>query len=236
MTVAKDVPKDLEERLATARPSLERSSTAELVAGILRENIIEGSLPPGTRLSEERIGQVLGVSRNTLREAFRLLSHENLLVHEFHRGMFVRRLTAADVADIYRMRRALEAAGLRAGGTASPEAVLEVGRRAEEGRIAAETGDWVAVGTANMRFHRAITGLLGSPRMDEVMARLLAELRLAFHVMGEPRMFHEPYLGDNARIAALLTDGDHAQAERELVAYLNRAEAQLLASYADHAP
>jgi DNA-binding GntR family transcriptional regulator len=235
MAVAKDVAKDLEERLATARPSLERASTAELVAGILRENIIEGSLPPGTRLSEEVIGQALKVSRNTLREAFRLLSHENLLVHEFHRGMFVRRLTAADVADIYRLRRALETAGLRAAGSAPPEALREVARRVEEGRAAAETGDWVAVGTANMRFHRAIAALLGSPRMDETMARLLAELRLAFHVMGEPRMFHETYLDDNARIAVLLAEGDHGRAERELLAYLDRAEAQLLTAYAEHA-
>ncbi|MFI7705148.1 GntR family transcriptional regulator [Nonomuraea sp. NPDC049480] len=106
-----------EEHLSAARPALERAGTAELVASILRENIIEGSLPPGIRLSEEAIGQVLKVSRNTLREAFRLLSHENLLVHELHRGMFVRRLTASDVADIYRTRRALEAAacGRRAG-------------------------------------------------------------------------------------------------------------------------
>src|SRR3954468_16055413 len=110
------------ERLSAARPVLDRASTAELVANVLRENVIDGSLPPGTRLSEETIGNLLGVSRNTLREAFRLLSHENLLVHELHRGVFVRRLAAADVADIYRMRRILETASVRAAGAAPSEA------------------------------------------------------------------------------------------------------------------
>ncbi|GLW98079.1 GntR family transcriptional regulator [Microtetraspora sp. NBRC 16547] len=220
-------------RLSAARPVLERASTAELVAGVLRENVIEGSLPPGTRLSEEIIGQALGVSRNTLREAFRLLSHENLLVHEFHRGMFVRRLTAADVVDIYRMRRPLEAAGLRAAGAAPAEAVREVGRRVEEGRAAAEAGDWVGVGTANMRFHRAVAALLGSRRVDESMARILAELRLAFHMMGEPRPFHEPYLDDNTRIVALLAEGEYEQAATVLLAYLDTAESQLLATYGE---
>ncbi|MEN3539688.1 GntR family transcriptional regulator [Microbispora sp. ZYX-F-249] len=221
-------------RLSAARPLLDRASAAELVADVLRENVIDGSLPPGTRLSEETIGNLLGVSRNTLREAFRLLSHENLLVHELHRGVFVRKLAAADVADIYAMRRVLETAGVRAAATAPPEAVREVGRHVEEGRSAAGAGDWVAVGTANMRFHRAIAGLLSSPRVDESMARLLAELRLAFHVMGELRTFHEPYLEDNARIAALLAEGDHERAERELLAYFDAAQAQLLAAYAAH--
>ncbi|MEU8177717.1 GntR family transcriptional regulator [Microbispora hainanensis] len=222
-------------RLSAARPVLDRASAAELVADVLRENVIDGSLPPGTRLSEETIGNLLGVSRNTLREAFRLLSHENLLVHELHRGVFVRKLAAADVADIYAMRRILETAGVRASVTASPEALDEVRRHVEKGQAAAEEGDWAAVGTANMRFHRAITALLASPRVDETMARLLAELRLAFHVMGELRTFHEPYLEDNARIAALLIEGDPERAERELLAYFDTAEAQLLAAYAEHA-
>ncbi|MFL6051459.1 MAG: GntR family transcriptional regulator [Actinoallomurus sp.] len=213
---------------------LDRASTAELVANVLRENVIDGSLPPGTRLSEEAIGNLLGVSRNTLREAFRLLSHENLLVHELHRGVFVRRLYAADVADIYRMRRVLETAGVRAAGTAAPEAVREVQHYVDEGQAAADIDDWVAVGTANMRFHRAITALLGSPRTDETMARLLAELRLAFHVMGEPRTFHEPYLDHNLRIATLLAEGDYERAEKKLLAYFDAAEEQLLAAYADH--
>lgn len=179
-------------RLSAARPVLDRASAAELVADVLRENVIDGSLPPGTRLSEETIGNLLGVSRNTLREAFRLLSHENLLVHELHRGVFVRKLAAADVADIYAMRRILETAGVRAVVTAPPEAVGEVRRHVEEGQTAAENGDWAAVGTANMWFHRAIAALLASPRVDKTMARLLAELRLAFHVMGELRTFTSP--------------------------------------------
>jgi DNA-binding GntR family transcriptional regulator len=221
------------ERLSAARPMLDRASTAELVANVLRENVIDGSLPPGTRLSEETIGNLLGVSRNTLREAFRLLSHENLLVHELHRGVFVRRLAADDVADIYRMRRILETASVRAAGAAPSEAVQEVRHRVDEGQAAANVDDWVAVGTANMRFHRAITALLASPRADETMERLLAELRLAFHVMGELRTFHEPYLEDNARIATLLVEGDYERAETELLAYFDTAEAQLLAAYAD---
>lgn len=48
------------------------------------------------------MAEALGVSRKTLREAFRLLAHERLVVHEPHRGVAVRTL---DAADIYAIRR-----------------------------------------------------------------------------------------------------------------------------------
>lgn len=47
----------------------------------------------------------------TLREAFRLLSHERLLEHRFHRGVFVRVPTCTDVADLFLERRLLESRG-----------------------------------------------------------------------------------------------------------------------------
>ena len=82
--------------LAADRGGLARSSTAERVADIMRERITDGSLAPGSRLPEDAVGSALGVSRNTLREAFRLLVHERLAMAEFNRGVFVRRLTRDD--------------------------------------------------------------------------------------------------------------------------------------------
>ncbi len=86
-----------------------RSSTADRVAAVLRGRISEGDLPPGGKLAEDVVAGALGVSRNTLREAFRLLTHEKLLVHELDRGVFVRVLTAGDVIDIHRVRRLVSA-------------------------------------------------------------------------------------------------------------------------------
>jgi DNA-binding GntR family transcriptional regulator len=82
-----------------------------------------------------------------------------------------------------------------------------------------------------MHFHQAIASLAGSPRTDEAMRRVLAELRLVFHVMDAPRTFHERYLPGNRAIADLLAAGDFEAAERELGAYLDAAEAQLVEAY-----
>ncbi|GAA2586691.1 GntR family transcriptional regulator [Actinomadura fulvescens] len=219
------------DRIAAARDDLDRSSTAARVADLLRDQITAGLLVPGARLPEEELGKAAGVSRNTLRESFRLLVKERLLVHEFNRGVFVRTLTAGDVADIYRARRILECEGLRNAATAPPEALARLDAAVTAGERAAAAGDWPEVGTADIRFHKAIAALCGSPRVDEMVRHLLAELRLAFHQMVSPRDFHEPYLARNRQLVDLVQRGDTTAAERELRAYLDTAEAQLIRAY-----
>ncbi|GAA3460628.1 GntR family transcriptional regulator [Saccharothrix longispora] len=214
--------------LAKDRGDIDRSSTAERVADKLRASVLDGDIKPGQQLNEKALGDALRVSRNTLREAFRLLTHERLLVHEYSKGVFVRRPDAADVADLYAARRVIECGALRRWDDAPEEARQAVRDAVSSGRERAAAGDWTGVGTANIGFHRAVTALAGSARLDEEVKRLLAELRLAFHVMGDPEAFHRDYLPLHGELVTRL-DADHdvPAAEAALVAYLDRAEEQL---------
>ncbi|MFJ4978735.1 GntR family transcriptional regulator [Streptomyces coeruleorubidus] len=206
--------------LSDDRALLGRTSTAERVSDILRSRIAEGYFPPGTRLSEDSIGGALGVSRNTLRESFRLLTHERLLVHELNRGVFVRVLTVEDVEDIYRTRRLVECAVVR--GLGEPPYGLDgLAGAVDEGRRAAREGDWKGVGTANIHFHRELVALAASERTDELMRSVFAELRLAFHVVDEPQRLHEPYIARNVAILEALRAGDRGEAETLLAGYLD---------------
>lgn len=220
------------ERLADDRALLDRGSTAERVADILRARITEGVFRPGTRLSEEGLREALGISRNTLREAFRLLAHEGLLEHQLNRGVFVRLLTSADIRDLYAIRRILECGALRQLGTAPPAATARLREAIEAADEAAARADWSAVGTANMRFHQAIADLSGSRRVAEAVRALLAELRLVFLVVADPRQLHEPYVAGNRALYQLLISGDARAAEEALQRYFDDAEAQLLTAYA----
>ncbi|MFK0171708.1 GntR family transcriptional regulator [Streptomyces sp. NPDC090306] len=207
-------------QLAEDRALLGRTSTAERVSDILRTRIAEGYFLPGTRLSEDGIGGALGVSRNTLREAFRLLTHERLLVHELNRGVFVRVLTVEDVEDIYRTRRLVECAVVRELG-APPYALDGVAAAVAGGHAAAGESDWKGLATANIHFHRELVALAGSDRTDELMRGVFAELRLAFHIVNDPRRLHEPYLARNEQILAALRAGDAPAAGELLAGYLD---------------
>ena len=235
----------LEERFADLekdRHLLGRSSTAERVASILRDRITVGQLPPGTRLAEEAIAEALSVSRNTLREAFRLLTHERLLVHELNRGVFVRTLSSQDVVELYRVRRMIEIAALQGLGDGGADGdgrdenrdpFAKAADAVSEAEQAAEQDRWKDVGTANMHFHGALVELAGSRRIEEFMAQILAELRLVFYVMHDPRRFHEPYIARNREVLDALRGGDIAGAQELLTQYLNDAERQLVQAYAE---
>jgi DNA-binding GntR family transcriptional regulator len=194
-----------------------------------------GPAPPsGSRTSSgagsDSIGGALGVSRNTLRESFRLLTHERLLVHELNRGVFVRVLTVEDVEDIYRTRSLVECAVVRGLGD-PPYALGGLAEAVEEGRRSAREGDWKGVGTANIHFHRELVALAGSERTDELMRSVFAELRLAFHVVDDPRRLHEPYIARNAEILAALESGERGTAERLLAVYLDNSLERVVEVY-----
>jgi DNA-binding GntR family transcriptional regulator len=207
------------------------ASTAERVVDVLRGYLIEGRIPPGTRLSEEAFASAMSVSRNTLREAFRILAHEKLLVHEMNRGVFVRELSIDDLASIYQFRKILETSVVRDTSTHTAVQKLQIRLAVTEGYAAEEAEDWRTLGTTNMRFHQALVGLAGNPRLDGVMSQLLAEQRLAFHVMDPVKEYHQPYLQDNLQICNLIEAGEGEQAAQHLADYLDRARDQLIEAF-----
>ena len=208
------------------------SSSAERTADNLRRQITEGKLKPGRRVPEKELAAAAKVSRNTLREAFRLLSHEGLLVYEMHRGVFVPEPTEADVVDLYRLRRALECDVLRRlGPDSDPARLAPLRADVEASKAAADADDWPTVGTGNMRFHQHLVALAGSSRMDEITRRLLAELRLLFHVIDQPQELHEPYIARNRALLELIEAERYQEATDELHQYLLDSEERILVAF-----
>ncbi|MBQ1443287.1 MAG: GntR family transcriptional regulator [Renibacterium sp.] len=211
---------------ARKRLEIRRTGTGEMVAEVLRQRISEGDLPPGTQLAEESLADSLQVSRNSLREAFRLLAHERLINHELHRGVFVRRLDRDDVLQVYTARIFIEVAAVAncpAGATELRSALAAV----EQAELLAQEGRWMEVATCNLAFHQSLVDSVGSRRVSEVMRQLLAEVRLAFHSMADSRSFLEPYIPRNRQIVQLLSDGETEQAATLMRAYLTDSREQL---------
>lgn len=207
----------------------DRSGRSHRVADRVRQAILDGTYGVGTRLSEPRICTDFDVSRNTLREAFRILAEERLVVHELNRGVFVRVPSTQDVSELYDARRLVECAAVREhpGGAGGLEAVANALQRADQQAAAA---DWVGVGTADIDFHRELTAL-GSTRIVALMQSIWYEMRLAFHVVGSPDDFHGSYLERNHVILdALVARGGPVAAEM-LRSYLDEAEQRVLQGY-----
>ncbi len=69
--------------------------------------IIKGEYEPGQKLKEEEIAMRLGISRPPIREAFKALEAEGLVVRKPRRGVFVSEMTAKDVWEAYTLKAAL---------------------------------------------------------------------------------------------------------------------------------
>lgn len=201
-------------------------SGADSTADRLRTMIASGEFSPGAQLSEERLSDQLGVSRNTLREAFRLLARDRLVEHVFNRGVFVRRLSAEDVTDLYAARRVLEEAAVRACTPTSP-ALDAAAAAVTAARDAAAAGDWGTVGTADIRFHAELVRAVPSTRIHGLMDGLLAEMRLAFLTADDPASFHAEFVERNEAIVVALRAGDQSRASALLADYLDDAERTL---------
>jgi DNA-binding GntR family transcriptional regulator len=81
--------------------------TKTLVAH-LREQIITDELPAGQKLNEFKLAESLGVSRPPLREAFRILEHEHLVLSVPRKGTFVTEVSLEDLIEVYQAREMIE--------------------------------------------------------------------------------------------------------------------------------
>lgn len=204
---------------------------AQRLADSIRSRLIAGELKPGQRLSEATLSSDLDVSRNSLREAFRLLTKEGLLRHEPNRGVFVATPSMASIIDIYRVRRVIECGALEQAYPQHP-AVARMQRAVDTALKCRAAGDWVGVGSANMAFHAAIVDLADSARLNAFYAQIAAELRLSFGLLENPEFLHAPYVDLNAAILEDLKAGKAQEAARALEAYLERSERTVLAAFA----
>jgi GntR family transcriptional regulator of vanillate catabolism len=151
---------------------------AASVVAALRQRIVDGHYPPGTRLAEIPVADALGVSRTPVRLAFRTLEQEGLLEKIGKRGLVVRAFTQADVLCAIEVRGALEGlaarrlaeAGITPGLLATLQRCLADGEQVlAQGRLA--EGDIARWSRLNQVFHDTIVGGTGSRVIADAIAR-----------------------------------------------------------------
>ena len=209
--------------------SAEGLPLADRLARDIRALLISGELAPGERLSEAAVSARFAVSRNSLREAFRLLTKDGLLRHEANRGVFVAVPTMATIIDIYRVRRMLECGALRQAWSGHP-AIRSMRAAVEDAARAHDRADWPGIGNANMAVHAAVVDLSDSARLGEFYTRIAAELRLAFGLLNDQEHLHAPFVEMNGIILTLAETGRFDEAADEMSRYLDVSERTLLSS------
>ena len=142
----------------------------------LRDRILSGELSGDARLNPAEIAELLGVSRMPVREALRQLDAEGLVVMRPNRAALVRRLTAAEVEDLFEIRTALEVLAVRPAVRSLTEASLAelVATMERMDRARPDPVEWLS---RHDDFHDAITLLGGRKRLRQELARVRLAIR-----------------------------------------------------------
>lgn len=191
-------------------------------------NAIGGQeLPPGTRLREDQMRQIFGVSRARIRKVFSRLAFEGLVQIEPNRGASVARPSAAEARENFAARRAIEAAIVRA----VSENFEPKHKTALAKHIARETAAETDRDAAEMirlsgEFHLLLAEMSGNRTLQKFLRELITReslVILAYEKPGKPSCSnHEHQL-----ILDALTRRDAAKAAKLMLQHLENVEERL---------
>jgi DNA-binding GntR family transcriptional regulator len=219
--------------MGNQEPSESGAGLSEQVAEALRERIISGQLPGGSKLNERELSAELQVSRIPLREALPLLEAEGFIHSEARRGSFVHTFTLRDAVEVFDLRLRLEpfaaqCAALRVAGGASPEdllASLEYARTGVPGEQASGR---------NSDLHEEIVRLADHDLLRRLSSLLNGRVRWLFRLTPErdtPGMWEE-----HAELVHAIAEGRPALAEALASAHVERGRHASLPHLSDRLP
>jgi len=133
---------------------LQQSTMTEQIYSYLRDQIVEHSIKPGTRLVVNKIAKELGVSASPVRETLRLLQQDGLASMHPHRGAVSIIPTKKGFVDLFKVRRELESMAVREiSKLINDDLMKELDSIFEESREAVEKGDKNKWSEMDDRFH-----------------------------------------------------------------------------------
>jgi DNA-binding GntR family transcriptional regulator len=207
------------------------TSTPDLIAESLRDEILRGQLGPGQALRQEELAARFGVSRLPVRDALLRLESQGL-VHVYpNRGAFVISLSADEVREIFEMRLLLEGDMIE---RAVPHMSADDWRRIDaahaESVRTAGTDDWVE---GDWRLHRALYEPAGRPRQLATIEQLRATVARYWTARDALPSGTTDWLADHDAILAACRARASVAARRRLEDHLRRAMERVLSRMAE---
>ncbi|MFZ2624990.1 MAG: GntR family transcriptional regulator [Propionibacterium sp.] len=207
-------------------------SLREQTVARLRESILSGALPAGTKLRERALSEQLGVSRVPVREALMVLESELLVDIVPRSGAVVTTFSRHEVQELFDAREVLEPLAARLAardGTAAGLAALSA--RCAAARQASSSADDRAGATANASFHSALAEASGSGLLVSIMAPLQLRLQRLFRRTIEGRAVE--LVEDHERLVEALRRHDEDSAALLAQLHVTSTRAASLARFED---
>ncbi|MFT6301109.1 MAG: DNA-binding GntR family transcriptional regulator [Granulosicoccus sp.] len=182
---------------------------------VLRAAIISGELSPCAPLAQEELAERLGVSRQPISHALKLLKQEGLVVDRGRKGQMVAPIDAERLLALYQVRGALDRLAAQLVASAAPllsTTTDQLEQLIEQCRIADSNGDIASMVEADIAFHRLLHTLSGNGEIATATETLWPHIERAMHTV----LVHHPVRSDIWRehraIADAIIAGDALKA------------------------
>jgi DNA-binding GntR family transcriptional regulator len=192
------------------------------VAEALREDIVSGVIPLGTKLREVELSAMLGVSRSPLREALRILEAGGLIQITPNRGAFVTQLEEKDLREIHGLRELLEVYAIRIACeriTAKDISELEAVMKETEESLA--SNDYFAYLKTSQKIHDFFVQRCDNTRLQNLYNNIW-NITLAIAALSKTESpDRRASLAEHKKIVRALVQKDADKAEKYLREHLN---------------
>lgn len=207
-------------------------SAADRAHALLRERILDGTLPGGTLLSEGQVADELAVSRTPVREAFLRLQAEGWMELFPKKGALVRPVQPGEIAEVVEARHVIESAAVRTT-SQDPGAAAHLAAHLHEvvaaQRRAADAGDLTAFAQADVDFHQGVVDAGGNSILCGVYRTLRErQQRMTARSVRARAGQLEAILAQHTDLARLVADRDAAGFAQALLEHMHDIHAGLL--------
>jgi DNA-binding GntR family transcriptional regulator len=202
-----------------------RTDYVDEVYKVLLDAISEGTLQPGTRITQEEIAEQLAVSRSPVLQALRLLKKDGLVRDAPGRGLLVAPLDPEWISHLYEIRGALDSLAARLAAQkrwSIDQQVIENGRTVAMGR------DVSAMIEADVAFHFAIYAASGNPLIAETARSHWVHLQRVMGAVLQSSTQRKSIWDEHTEIASAIADGDAALAMELSERHVRMARANLI--------
>ncbi len=215
-----------------ARPNaspdqLERETGNDDIYERIYVAILEHRLHPGTKLVEERLADIFGVSRARVREVLARMAHEHIVELYPQRGAYVAKPTIEQALDVFEARRLIEPALLRRLiGTLTPEKVARLRQHQELEIDARRRDDKRAIVRLSGEFHTLLADLAGNSALGRSMRELSTLTCLVIFLYDAPTAT-SCRADEHSQIVDAISKRDVARAEKLMLEHLDHIESSL---------
>ncbi len=210
-------------------PATTPRTLKENVIQILRQSIINGSLPSGAEVNQVQIAERLGVSRGPVREALGILEQEGLVQSTPYKSVIVTPLTRSYVDELYSVRVALESLALeRAIDRLQPEDLEELNAIVETMRIAVHEQDSERLAITDLAFHEYIVRLADHELVLKLWKQIEVGVQRCVHTRHEIYTFLDEVVGTHPTLVTAMANQDKATAKQILYEHIYESASHIV--------